>query len=108
LRRAGGRLESLDDRGIVLGFLPDAVYTAAVVRDFAPGDRIVFYSDGITEAARADGEFFGDREFQRLLAAEPAQPADSFVTSLVDAARRWVGADFADDVTIVVTDAVGR
>ena len=106
LRRAGGALESLDERGIVLGFLPDAAYTSAVVRDLAAGDRVVFYTDGITEAARPDGEFFGDREFQQLLAGGSAHPAGPFMAGLVDAARRWVGMDFNDDVTVVVVDRV--
>ena len=106
LRRADGRVESLDERGIVLGFLPDAPYGVAVVRGLAAGDRVVFYSDGITEAARADGEFFGDREFQRRLAAGSAQTVDVFITTLVEAARRWVGTDFEDDVTVVVVDWV--
>jgi sigma-B regulation protein RsbU (phosphoserine phosphatase) len=104
LRRGDGRVESLDERGIVLGFMPDATYGTAIVRGLAAADRVVFYTDGITEAERGDGEFFGDREFQRQLATGPGQPADRFLTSLVDAARRWVGADFADDVTVVVVD----
>jgi serine phosphatase RsbU (regulator of sigma subunit) len=106
LRRADGRVESFDERGIVLGFMPDAAYGTAVVRGLAAGDRLVFYTDGITEAARADGEFFGDREFQRLLATGEPHAADQFMTTLVEAARRWVGADFADDVTVVVVDRV--
>ena len=106
LRRAGGRVESLDERGIVLGFMPEAAYGTAVVGGLAAGDRLVFYTDGITEAARADGEFFGDREFQRLLATGEPHAADQFMTTLVAAARRWVGADFADDVTVVVVDWV--
>ena len=106
LRRAGGALESLDERGIVLGFLPDEAYTSAVVRDLAAGDRVVFYTDGITEAVRPDGEFFGDREFQQQLAGGSAQPAGPFMAALVDAARRWVGMDFNDDVTVVVVDRV--
>jgi sigma-B regulation protein RsbU (phosphoserine phosphatase) len=104
LRRGDGRLESLDERGIVLGFLPEAAYTSTVIRDLAAGDRVVFYTDGITEAARADGEFFGDREFQQLLMAGPAQTAEGFMATLIAAARRWVGADFGDDVTLVLVD----
>jgi sigma-B regulation protein RsbU (phosphoserine phosphatase) len=106
LRRADGRLESLDERGIVLGFMPDVIYSCAIVRGLVPGDRVVFYTDGITEAARADGEFFGDEEFQRLLAAGPPQAPERFMTTLIEAARRWVAADFADDVTVVVVDWV--
>jgi len=106
LRRGDGRLESLDERGLVLGFLPDARYASAVVRDIAVGDRVVFYTDGITEAARVDGEFFGDREFQRLFAGGQVQAAEPFMDTLVEAARRWVGADFSDDVTVVLVDWV--
>src|SRR5215212_1645885 len=78
LRRRDGRLESLDERGVVLGFMPDAAYGTGEVRDLAAGDRVVFYTDGITEAARADDEFFGDRESQRLLPPGQAQPAQQF------------------------------
>jgi serine phosphatase RsbU (regulator of sigma subunit) len=66
----------------------------------------VCYTDGITEAARAEGEFLDDREFQRLITASQAQPAEPFISTLVDAARRWGGAHFADDVTVVVVDRI--
>jgi len=104
LVRATGSVESLDERGMVLGFLPDASYSSATVRDLAAGDRIVFYTDGITEASRADGEFFGDRQFLDVLTIGLPQPADRFLATLVDRARQWTGADFADDVTVVVVD----
>jgi len=104
LVRATGHVESLDERGMVLGFLPDAPYASTTVRDLAGGDRIVFYTDGITEASRDDGEFFGDREFRDMLTVGPSQPADRFLAALVDRARQWTGADFEDDVTVVVVD----
>ena len=104
LVRGMGRVESLDERGMVLGFLPDARYTSATVRDLAGGDRIVFYTDGITEASRADGEFFGDRQFSDVLTVGRSQPPDRFLATLVDRAREWTGADFEDDVTVVVVD----
>lgn len=105
LVRAGARApEALDDRGMVLGFLPDVTYTSAVVRDLAASDRVVFYTDGITEAARPDGEFYGDRRFQESLAAGAPLASDAFTASLVADARRWVGDTFTDDVTVVVVD----
>ena len=63
-------------------------------------------NDGITEASRTDGEFYGDRALRTLLAA--AAIADSFTASLVADARRWANADFADDVTVVVVDRTDR
>jgi sigma-B regulation protein RsbU (phosphoserine phosphatase) len=104
LVRAVGGVDSLDERGVVLGFLPDASYASATVRDLAPGDRLVFYTDGITEASRDGGEFFGDRQFRDLLTMGLSQPADRFLATLIDRARQWTGADFTDDVTVVVVD----
>ena len=104
LVRAVGGVDSLDERGMVLGFLPDASYASATVRDLAPGDRLVFYTDGITEASRDGGEFFGDRQFRDLLTIGLSQPADRFLATLIDRARQWTGADFTDDVTVVVVD----
>jgi sigma-B regulation protein RsbU (phosphoserine phosphatase) len=104
LVRATGHVESLDERGMVLGFLPDARYTSTTVTDVVGGDRIVFYTDGITEASRDDGEFFGDRQFRDVLTIGLSQPADRFLATLVDRARQWTGADFEDDVTVVVVD----
>ena len=106
LVRARGDVESLDERGMVLGFLPDAQFTSATVRNLAGGDRIVFYTDGITEASRDDGEFFGDRQFRDVLTVGLAQSADRFLPTLIDRARDWTGAEFADDVTVVVVDWV--
>ena len=104
LVRAIGRVDSLDERGMVLGFLPDACYTSTTVRDLEDGDRLVFYTDGITEASRRDGEFFGDRQFRDVLTMSRSQPADRLLATLIDRARQWTGADFEDDVTVVVVD----
>jgi sigma-B regulation protein RsbU (phosphoserine phosphatase) len=102
----GATVESLDEREMVLGFLPDVTYTSTVVRELATGDRVVFYTDGITEASRADGEFYGDRRFQEIMLAGLAQSPDGFTASLVADARQWAGQDFADDVTVVVIDRI--
>ena len=104
LVRANGRIDSLDERGIVLGFVPDASYSSTTVQNLAAGDRLVFYTDGITEASRGDGEFFGDRQFHDVLTGGRSEPAERFLATLVDRARQWAGADFEDDVTIVVVD----
>lgn len=104
LVRAIGGVDSLDERGMVLGFLPDASYTSTTVRDLADGDRLVFYTDGLTEASRGDGEFFGDVQFRDVLTGSRGQATDQFLSTLMDRARRWSGVDFADDVTVIVMD----
>jgi sigma-B regulation protein RsbU (phosphoserine phosphatase) len=102
LLRADGRLAALDARGLVLGLVADTTYETATVAQLAPGDALVFYTDGLTEAGRPEGELFGDRAFHTTLAERRGQPADRITSDLAAAARRWVDADFADDVTIVV------
>lgn len=107
LMRADGRLESLDERGIVLGLLPDASYESAVVRDLSAGDRLVLYTDGLTEASRIDGEFFGDRQLRDMLTSRQSDHVEQFLASLIERARQWTGRDFEDDVTVVVVDWTG-
>jgi sigma-B regulation protein RsbU (phosphoserine phosphatase) len=107
LARRSGSLERLDQGGIVLGFLPETRYETAVAGRLEQGDRLVLYTDGLTEATRDGGEFFGDRQFQDHLTRHRALPIGQFTSQLVDAARGWAGVAtgaLSDDVTVVVIE----
>lgn len=56
--RAGGEVERLGPTGVPLGILPGVSYRVASV-DLGPGDSLVLYTDGITEAANEDEEELG-------------------------------------------------
>src|SRR6185503_13447221 len=89
LRRSDGRVESLDKGGVILTLLPSVSYETEAV-GFAPGDRLLVYTDGLTEATRQHGdEFFGDSEFARVVSSTPAS-AD-LLRTVLDAHRRWIG-----------------
>jgi serine phosphatase RsbU (regulator of sigma subunit) len=106
LRRAGGRIVPLDQGGIALTFAPRAEYATIEVA-FEPGDRLLMYTDGLTEAPRASGgEFFGDAELARVVGSTPAS-AD-LTRAVLEAHRRWVGDDtpLSDDISIVVIENV--
>lgn len=106
LRRAGGSIVRLDRGGTVLTMLPDVSYDTMEV-PFEPGDRLLLYTDGLTEARRAHGEeFFGDAELGRVVSATP--PADDLMRAVLDAHSRWIGegTPLSDDISVVVIDNV--
>ncbi len=62
-----GSIGSLDGvSNLPLGLFPDLTYETAV-KSFIPGDQIIFYTDGITEATNPAGEMFGMDELDRVL-----------------------------------------
>jgi len=104
LVRAGNpdRIETLPANGTVVGLLRDATYRPDSVT-LRPGDLLAVYSDGVTEAADAAGEEFGE---ERLIGAlrqyreGPAAVALEHVLAAVDGFRGDVPP--ADDLTLVL------
>jgi len=103
VRRDGG-IERLDRGSIFLTFMPSAQYETVDV-PFQPDDRLVMYTDGLTEARHAGTEeFFGDQELDRILVS--SQGSDDLLRAVLDGHRRWIGADepLSDDISIVVIE----
>jgi sigma-B regulation protein RsbU (phosphoserine phosphatase) len=99
--RANGSSETLNKGGMVLGVFPENAYEQAEV-SVAPGDRLVFYTDGITEARNPEGDEYGE---ERLLAAATAvrtESADTIKTALLDDVNAFTGGQFEDDATLIV------
>jgi sigma-B regulation protein RsbU (phosphoserine phosphatase) len=92
----------LDTGGPVVGLLPGVPYEHETVQ-LAPGDRVIVFSDGVSEALSQSGEEFGD---DRLLAAVQAAGdlgAEALVDHLVAAVRVFThGAAQSDDITAMV------
>lgn len=109
LRRRDGRVEQLQERGLLLAFDARAQYATAEVALHA-GDRLVFFSDGLVEACNAGDEFFGDQRLEQLVAASSAVTPEQFVGQIVAEVRHWAGPDtqLQDDVTVVVVDVSER
>ncbi len=101
----GGAIRPVGDAGVLLGLFA-SITPPAIETNLEPGDVLVFYTDGVTDAVDPTGRRFGD---DRLLATLEAARGGS-AQELIDALRTAVeafqaGADPADDVTIV---ALGR
>lgn len=102
LRRADGRLERLSNGGMALGLSEGARYEAADAA-LSPGDTLLLYSDGITEAESPTGVAFEESGLERVLAARPDATAPDLAGSLLTAVTRHAqDHKFADDLSVVV------
>jgi sigma-B regulation protein RsbU (phosphoserine phosphatase) len=103
LLRADGRAEWLSTGGTVLGMFAQAKYDEEFV-DLAPGDRLVFYTDGITEARTAQDDMFGVERLEALMRASRAEEsARGLCARILEAVRAHSGRLHSeDDLTAVV------
>lgn len=106
LVRASGQIEPLDVGGLLLGILAQAEYAGADIV-MEPGDVLVFFSDGVTEAANAADEEFGEQRLAELVRTMRDQPAAEIGAAIREAVRRHLdGSPALDDVTVVVVKRV--
>jgi sigma-B regulation protein RsbU (phosphoserine phosphatase) len=97
-----GRVEQLKLTGFPIGIFDDATYDEWSVR-LDPGDILVFYSDGLTEAARRDGQFFGVSRVQTLIQANARLSSAELADLLLAEVREFTqGGAIADDRALVV------
>jgi serine phosphatase RsbU (regulator of sigma subunit) len=102
LMRANGEAEMLDGGGTVLGILPIAPYSE-MHATLNPGDMLVLYSDGVTEATNPSYEEFDEERFIAVLKTHRTEPAAQIVQSVIQAVTEFAaGAPQADDITLVV------
>ncbi len=100
--RRRGEIEYLAPGGLPVGMFPEVAYEAQLVR-LCPGDRLILYSDGVTECQNSHGEAFGDARLQAVSAAlTSSHGARRLTDALGDELREWRGAsDFEDDISIL-------
>ena len=100
--RKDGSVEQLKGGGIILGILPIAKYQDFRIR-MEPGDTLVLYSDGVTEAANPTDVDFGEDRLGELVASMRGRPAAEVVAAVQAAVANFAeGAPQADDITVVV------
>jgi phosphoserine phosphatase RsbU/P len=104
IARSGGAMEDLSSSGFPVGMFKDATFEVAVTQ-LAPGDVVLVYSDGLTEAQNEAMELLGEERVAQVLqlcASSGAAP-EEVCTSLLRAVASFVGsAPQTDDVTIAV------
>ncbi len=102
---SGTRL--LHTGGIPIGILPDFEYEASEVR-MVPGDLLVLYSDGITEAGARSGKEYGEKRFRATVEAMRSRSLDEIRQRVLSDVRDWSPEEIEDDVTLFMIRAAGR
>ena len=94
--------------GIALGVMPDAVFTRHTLQ-LQPGETLLLYTDGVTEAIAADETFYSDPRLARLLSnIAPEASAQQWVGAVTeDVATFAKGHVQADDITVLAVRYLG-
>ncbi len=96
------KIEIIEATGLPLGLFDDADYDEFTF-NAKPGDKFVFFSDGILDARNEAGELFGRSRVEQIVANFDGVSAEGLVNSLFDAvAEHAAGVETFDDQTVVV------
>jgi phosphoserine phosphatase RsbU/P len=99
--RSNGSHERLRDGGTVLGVFASPDYELGSAQ-LSPGDRVVLFTDGVTEACNAAGEEFGEPRLLSLLQEQSSLSADGLQARILSAVAEFSGGRWQDDATLLV------
>lgn len=107
LLRRDGSTEWIKAGGLLVGIFEQAEFDEQAFA-LAPGDALVMYSDGVTEAESATGEMFGEERLVASLQGTASKRASEIVAQVLDSVRAFSdGTGQADDITVLVVRYVG-
>src|SRR5262249_30464449 len=101
LLRGGDGLERLGATCTVVGLF-EKWDCAMEEREVAPGDAILLYTDGVTEALNGDGEEFGEERLLEATRQHRELSPPELLAAVADQARRFSPHEQADDITLIV------
>jgi HAMP domain-containing protein len=111
LFRASGEVERLEAGGLLLGFLPGQTYAQKEIT-LLPGDILVLYTDGITEASapgaeKGEREFFGEQRLMDIVRANQSRTALEIQSAILRAISGYTAdTPQEDDITLVIVKRV--
>ena len=102
LIRKGVAQEPFSEGSYPVGLVPEAEYSVARLK-LEPGDTVVLFSDGVTEAMDPNEELFGVPRLRQLLTGQPECPLDHLQKCVLEAVENFArGASQADDLTLLI------
>lgn len=103
-RRSNGAAIEVGSPDVAIGVVADEAYSTTRI-GLESGDRLVFFTDGLTEAESPDGERFSVDRVKELLAGDGESDVEQWTEVLLERVRRWRGrAELQDDLTVVALD----
>jgi serine phosphatase RsbU (regulator of sigma subunit) len=101
LTRQDGTQVRLEEGGLIVGAFQEAAYGQGQI-DLRPGDRLVMFTDGVTEAANEEEEEFGEKRLAEACRRGRQLSAEALERSLFDIVTEFCGGEFEDDATVLV------
>lgn len=97
---------AIPGKGVALGVIGDISIAPQVLR-LEPGDLLVLFTDGITEAFNEQDEYFGEERFKEFVARHRDLPVREIMDGLIAEIRRFSGTrPQSDDITIIMIRVV--
>jgi sigma-B regulation protein RsbU (phosphoserine phosphatase) len=104
IRRRDGAVERIESSGLPLGILAKANYSEAAIR-LDPGDLVLLYTDGLTEAEDPDEEEFGVERVEELVSGLERTTAEEVCAELMRVVEEFTcGRPLHDDATLLVVE----
>jgi sigma-B regulation protein RsbU (phosphoserine phosphatase) len=96
-----GSHERLREGGLVLGVFANQSFQSGTV-ELQSGDRLVLYTDGVTEASNSEDEEFGEDRLLQVLQQDPTRTAVEIQKNILHAAAEFSHGPWQDDATLLV------
>jgi len=99
-----GTIARLENSGALLGVFPEWTYHDSVVQ-ITPGDTLLLFTDGITEASSEEGEEFGEDRLVNTMLEQQQSKAKDLQAHVLQRVKQFCNSRLSDDATLVVISA---
>ncbi len=103
--RQARTLERIESNGLLFGVMAEVEYPVCKIA-LEAGDRLLMYTDGVTEAENGAGEQFGERRLEEVVRGGESLSATEMLKRVMEECRAWqpVSVPQQDDITLIVID----